>query len=188
MNKSLFFGSVLTAFALGSAGMWVWQQHQAPVAQAMNAAVTVSAPAKVQAQPQPFHSPTDPFQAMEEIHQQMQAFFNHDDFFSQGRIAGNSASPFSTAPGEIGTVLQQGEDDYSVFFKLKVGDQDVSNLNVKVENGYVSINAELSDKSANAVSRSTISESFPVPIGVDPDSAKIDKENDSVVIRFDKVS
>jgi HSP20 family molecular chaperone IbpA len=194
MNKSIFFGSVLTAFALGGAGMWLWQQHQVPVAQEMNAAVTVSAPDTVQAQP--LRSPADPFQAMaqmqqqamEDMHKQMQAFLNHDDFFSQSGVAANFGSLFNSAPTGIGAELQQGEDDHSVFFKLQVGDQDVSNLNVRVENGYVSINAELSDKSANAFARSTVSESFPLPAGVNPDSAKINKEKDSVVIRFDKVS
>jgi HSP20 family molecular chaperone IbpA len=197
MNKSVFFGSVLTAFALGGAGMWLWQQHQSPVAAEVKAAAVAADPTIAtaqQAQAQPMGRPTDPFaameqmqqQAMEEMHKHMQAFFNHDDFFGQGGIAGNSGFPFSNAPPGIGTELQQGEDDYSVFYKLQVG--NLSNLNVKVENGYVSINAEMSNKSANALARSTISESFPLPAGVDPDSAKIDKENDAVVIRFSKVS
>ncbi len=202
MNKSVFLGSVLTAFALGGAGMWLWQQHQAPATGETSAAAIMSAPNKAQAQPlnqlqaNPLTARTDPFaameqmqqQAMEEMHRHMQAFFNHDDFFGQGGIAGNSASVFGNGAAGVGAGLEQGEDDHSVFFTLKVGDQDVSNLNVKVENGYVSINAEMSDKSANTLARSTISESFPLPAGVDPDSAKIDKVNDAVVIRFDKVS
>ena len=57
-----------------------------------------------------------------------------------------------------------------------------------MQNGYVSISAELSSRSNNGYARSSVSESFPVPAGVDPNSAKVQKEGDAVVIRFDKVS
>ncbi|MEZ5501508.1 MAG: Hsp20/alpha crystallin family protein [Halioglobus sp.] len=222
MNKSFFLGSVLTAFALGGAGMWLWEQRASAAAQSATAmaAVPTSQGVQVQpllqaqaqpqvqvqpqvkthpqhgAQPQPFGGVADPFlamaqmqqQAMQRMRQQMQAFFDHDDVFGGGALAGNFGAVTDPLQGGFSTGLQQGEDDHSVFYTMEVGDQDVSNLNVKVENGYVSINARLSDKSANAYSQSSVAETFPIPAGVDPDSAKVDQRDHAIVIRFDKVS
>lgn len=81
-NEAIYFGSVLTAFALGGAGM------------------------------------------------------------NQGAFAGSCISLSNTTQGGMGSIIQQGEDDKSVFYTLKVGDQDVSRANANVENGYVSIDAE----------------------------------------------
>jgi hypothetical protein len=55
-------------------------------------------------------------------------------------------SLFQGMPVGMSTDIQAGEDKNSVFYKLEVGDQDVSNVDVNVQNGYVSISAELSSK------------------------------------------
>jgi HSP20 family molecular chaperone IbpA len=219
MKKSIFTVSLLSAFALGGAGMWAWQQHSIPAAHETLATAALPAPNTVAALPsQPFAQAVqplaqqarpiarqaqplvDPFAAepfaamrgmhlqMEQMRQRMQAFFNHDDFFGQSGLAGNFGSGFNAAPAGFETPIQQGEDDHSVFYTMTVGDSDVSNVNVSVENGYVSINAELTEKSSNSYAQSSVSQTFPVPAGVDPDSAKVDREKDAIVIRFDKVS
>jgi HSP20 family molecular chaperone IbpA len=187
MNKSIFFGSVLAAFALGGAAMWTWQQHRAPAAADNTTVAAVAAPGSI-INPQSFPAMADPFRAMEAMRKQMEAMFAQDDFFDPLGYPGHSGSWFGAQQGGFGSGLEAGEDDHSVFYKLDIGDQDVSDLNVTVENGYVSINARLDKKSSNARAQSTLSESFPVPSGVDPDSAKVDKENDAIVIRFEKVS
>jgi HSP20 family molecular chaperone IbpA len=185
MKKATFVSSLLVAFALGGAGMWAWHQHWAANPQTV-AAHGMSADGKTLAQSgQPFVAPV---MEMEQMQRRMEQFFNQEDFFSPGVFSGNFGSWFNTADGGFGTKIQEGEDEHSIFFKMKVGDKDVSDVNVTVDNGYVSINAEITDKTANAYSHSSVSQSFPVPVGADPDSAKIDQEGDSIVIRFDKLS
>jgi len=211
MKRSVFFGSLLSAFVVGGGAMWAWQQHQAPpVAAPQSALATLAAnavPAPATTQPlqpmhpvQPLTNPQagvpDPMAAamqdmrreMEAMHQRMQAVFGHDDFFAQGAMPGGFGTVFSAPQMGFDAGLQQGEDDHSVFYKLNTGDQDVSNVNVKVENGYVSINADLKEQSDNSYAQSSFSQTFPVPPGVNPDSAKVDKQKDAIVIRFDKVS
>ena len=75
-----------------------------------------------------------------------------------------------------------------MYYKVELGNkQDLSNVKVNVDHGYVSINAKLQNKSNNSYSASTVSERFPVPAGVDPNSARITKQGDAIVIRFNKV-
>ncbi|MEZ5572145.1 MAG: Hsp20/alpha crystallin family protein [Halioglobus sp.] len=204
MNKTRFYGSLLCAFAVGGGAMWAWQHYQAsptaepvaavaaPVASPVVAIATQPAP---QLMPNPSTAMQDPFGSMQDIHRQMeamhqrmQAFLNQDDFFGQSGIVPGFGSGIAAAQAGFDTVLQEGEDDHSVFYTMELGNQDVSNVNVKVENGYVSINADLSEQSSNSYAHSSLSQTFPVPAGVNPDSAKVEKEKDAIVIRFDKVS
>ena len=50
------------------------------------------------------------------------------------------------------------------------------------------IDATLQDKTSNSLSTSSLSERFPVPQGVDPNSANISRKGDSIVIRFNKLA
>jgi HSP20 family molecular chaperone IbpA len=196
MKTSAFIASVFSAFALGGAGMWAWQHHSIDRSEPVTAAAAQPDSQLQQlaqlGKPAPQAAPAvpgmDPFQEMERMRQRMEAFFDHDDFFGGAGFAGNMGSLFQGMPVGMSTDIQAGEDKNSVFYKLEVGDQDVSNVDVNVQNGYVSISAELSSKSNNGYAQSSVSESFPVPAGVDPNSAKVKKEGDAVVIRFDKVS
>ena len=200
MNKTGYIATVLIAFLLGGAGMWTWQHYRlAPVSDhtgiAMNSSPTTalgnlqapgagSNPASPNT-PQAFQ---DPFKAMQQMQQQMDRFFNQDDFFGHSGITGNFGSWFNTPQGGFGTKIQKSEDKNSVSYKLKVGNNNLSNVHVNVQDGYVSIDAKLTDKSNNSIAQSSVSESFPVPAGVDPNSAKINKQGDAIVIRFDKIS
>lgn len=185
MNKSYFVAGILLAFLLGGAGMWAYQRYYAP------------APNSV-AENTPFPAPSfngsngmassSAFKEMERMRRQMDQFFKQDDFFGKGGISGNFGSWLNTPGGGFGTKIKKGEDDKTVYYKIKIGDGDMSNVKVNVDGGYVSIDAKHKDKSKGAFAESSISESFPVPRGVNPNSAKIKKEGDSIVIRFDKVS
>ena len=189
MNKVIFTASILIALVLGGAGMWAYQEYHPATSNSNDVAGKSVFPNNL-FNDKSFASAQDPFKEMERMRKQMDQFFKQDDFFGKGGISGNFGSWFNTPQGGFGTKIQRGEDDKSVFYKIKVGDEDLSNLRVNVEHGYVSIEAKLEDKSksGNSYAASSISENFPVPPGVDPNSAKIDKEGDSVVIRFDKVS
>jgi len=156
-------------------------------------------------------SSRDPFQQMLAMQQRMDSQMNRlfngqaNVFnFGPGGFFGNSGNQGVTQQGAgpmnsfsffsngnatswNGASLQKGEDNKSVYYKLNVGKKDLSNLKVNVDNGYVSIDARLQNKAAGSYSSSSISESFPVPAGVDPNSAKITHEGDDVVIRFAKV-
>jgi len=185
MAKVYFIGSILIAFALGGAGMWAYQMHQNRTS--IPSAGTSLSPYDL------FNNKSGQpasglFGEMERMRRQMDQFFKQDDFFGNGGTAGNFDSLLNTPDGGPGTKIERGEDDKSVFYKIDVGDKNVSNLQVNVDHGYISIDAQLEDKSNNSYAASSISESFPVPAGVNPNSAKVNKEGDSIVIRFDKVS
>lgn len=149
----------------------------------------------------------NPFAELRQMQQQMNRFFSQDPFFNSGIFGGNlppraghgvgpapngffgnNTTWFSGQPGSTGTTITQGQDAHSVYYKMKIGNnQDVSNVKVNVKDGYVSINAKLQSKASNSFSASTISEQFPVPAGVNANSAKITRQGDDIVIRFAKV-
>ena len=185
MNKMYFVAGIALAFVLGGAGVWGWQHYQ------QRAADSVAANSMIP--PDLFsgsgiNPSSDAFKEMERMRSQMDQFFKQDDFFGKNGITGNFGSWLNTPDGGFGAKIQKGQDEKTVFYKIKIGDKDLSNVKVNVDDGYVSIDARLVDKSKNGYAQSSISESFPVPSGVNPDSAKIDKEGDSIVIRFNKVS
>lgn len=181
MKNLYFVVGVVLAFLLGGAGMWAYQRHHQP-ANAIAENTPLSAPG--------FNgmASSGPFKEMERMRRQMDQFFKQDDFFGKNGISGNFGSWLNTPDGGFGTKIKKGEDPKTVYYKIKIGDGNMSNVKVDVDDGYVSIDAKLKEKSKHSVAQSSISESFPVPAGVDPKSAKIKKEGDSIVIRFDKVS
>ncbi len=185
MNKSYFVAGILLAFLLGGGGMWAYQKYYAPAPNSVaeNSPFTAHAFNGSNGMASP-----NPFKEMERMRRKMDRFFQQDDFFGKGGISGNFGSWLNTPDGGFGTKIKKGEDDKTVYYKIKIGDGDMSNVKVNVDDGYVSIDAKLKDKSKNALAESSISESFPVPRGVDPNSAKIKKEGDSIVIRFDKAA
>ena len=182
--------------------------HIMPAAQAKPSPMhgTSNSPGKVQSQNSIASTmPANPFAEMQRMQQQMNRFFSQDPFFNSGIFGGNplpqaghAVTPngffgnnttwFSGQPGSTGTTITQGQDAHSVYYKMKIGsNQDVSNVKVNVKDGYVSINAKLQSKASNSFSASTISEQFPVPAGVNANSAKITRQGDDIVIRFAKV-
>jgi len=185
MKKVMFLSSLAIAFALGGTGMWAWQQHateeQGPMAAADMPAGNDLLPPLNAALP-------DPMLEMQRMHRQMEQLCSRNDVFNPGAFSGNFGSWMNTGAGGFGVKIQEDEDDDSVFLKLKVGDKDVSDVNVSVADGYVSIDAEVTDKTDNSYAHSSVSQSFPVPAGVDPDSARITQEDGSIVIRFDKLA
>lgn len=186
MKKTVFVGSLLVASVLGAGVMSVYEHYRTGASRSGDAIAENSlAPGSPGLQTDRL---PDPVKQMEEMRHQMEQFFNRDDFFKQGGFSGRFGSWFDTAQGAFGSRIEEGEDKKSVFYKIQVGDRDVSDVNVTVEDGYVSIGAEMTNKSNNAYSQSSISQTFPVPPGVDPDSAKIDQEGDAVIVRFNKVS
>lgn len=188
MKRAAFAGSLLVAFALGGAGVWSWQHYRDDRA-AVPEGIASSGDLAVDPLDQLSGPPVvDPVREMDRMRRQMQAFFNRDDFFRSGAFTGRFGSWFNSAQGGFGTRIEEGQDQDSVFYKLQVGDRDVSDVNVRVENGYVSINAQMKEQSDHAYAQSSISQTFPVPPGVDPDSAKVDREGDAIVVRFEKVS
>lgn len=155
---------------------------------------------------------TNPFKEMQRMQSRMNRFFSQNGFFGNGffgnngmsqssntgqggffnfgsgSMFGNIGSWFSNPTAGTGTSITEGQNSHSVYYKMKLGrNQNVSNVKVKVNNGYVSINARLQNRARNAFSASTVSEKFPVPAGVDANSAKITRQGDSIVIRFKKV-
>lgn len=136
-----------------------------------------------------------PFQQMRHIQQQMNQFFNHNGFSGgnnpannlagQSGLFGHFGSWLSHQPGKMDATITRGEDADSVFYKVKLGQgEDLDKVKVNVADGYVSINARLQNKSSHSYSASSVSERFPVPSDVEPNSAKIARHGDTIMIRF----
>lgn len=179
MKKTIVFASILIAFTLGAGAMWIYQrQHQpevSPVASTdfLNGVFDNDF----------FRHSNDPFQEMDRMRKRM------DKLFGDDRFSSNFDTWFDHRFGQFGaSSIEQGEDQNSVYYKMNVGDKDLVDLKVNVSDGYVSIDAKLKNESANSFSQSSVSQRFPVPAGVDPNSAKIEKQDGTVIIRFDKVS
>ena len=80
------------------------------------------------------------------------------------------------------------EDDKAISYFVDVKGKDVVDLQVDVADGYVTIAATLREQTQNRASESSITQRFPVPAHADPNSVKVEKESDAVVIRFEKLT
>lgn len=187
MKKTVFIVSIFSAFVLGGAGVWGWQQFHSGGASSVPQGAQTSLTGG-DSLDEFLMSGRDPFNAMQRLHEQMNQFFRNDDFFSHDRNSGKFGSWFSTPATGFGAKIEQGQDASSVFYKIELGNNDLSDVHVNVKDGYVSIDAKKTKQSANTYRQSSVSQRFPVPSGVDPDSAKIDKQDNAIIIRFEKIS
>lgn len=129
-----------------------------------------------------FSRNTDPFGEMERIRKEMRdlmpqpsVFDERFDTWFEGRF-----DTFSKAGVE-----QEDEGD-TIAWRIDTGDQSVSEAAVNVKDGYVIISAEAERKNDNRVAVTTIRQQFPVPANVEPQTARIEREDNEIVVRFDK--
>lgn len=133
-----------------------------------------------------FNRSRDPFQEMDRLRQQIEKRFDRnrsqpdsifDDWF-QGEFGDYPA-----------TAIKMNEDDERIYYEMNVGDSDVANVDVQVEDGMIQISATTQAASEPGTqSWSEINQRFPLPEGVDPASVQVDYRNEKIVISLWKTS
>ena len=122
-----------------------------------------------------FDRSSDPFKEMRRMREGMLKQFNYDeggglfDSWYQKRFGGGNA-------GDI----TQREDDHYIYYDVSVEGLKPEKVNLKVENGQLSISGQVEKKSDEGGSSSFYSSSFhrsfPVPLSVDSGKIQIEQK------------
>lgn len=141
---------------------------------------------------------SDPFSRMEKIHKQMRKRFDEsynnifsDDFFSKDIFNFNWENKLLSKEIQV----QEFEDDEYKYIELYIEGMAENTIDISISNGIVSISGEMgenkSDHSLNYRSMSSyisrFSRSFNVPENVKEGDAKIDTDENKVIIKFPKI-
>ncbi len=187
MQKNMVL-CALASFVLGGALMWGYNTFQQRTDSAFDRAVFEEHEAAW---------PDSAFDELDRFNRNMDNIFD-DPFASFGRSFGRSFDgPFESRFGSIFkrdftmaplADIETREDSEHFTYVLDVDGKDVANIDVVTENGYVSISAEVKERTANSTSSMSISQRMPLPFGVDPNSTRVLHEDGEVLVRFQKVS
>jgi len=83
--------------------------------------------------------------------------------------------------------IKTREDNEHVYYVLDVDGQSVGSVDVTTSDGHVTISAELQGRDQDVTSKTSLKQRFPVPVGVEPGSVKVNQEDHELVIAFTKV-
>ena len=129
-----------------------------------------------------FHHSRDPFKEMDRFQKEM------DQYLGQNNFSSGFDDWFGNRFGDLPvSSIDRDEDDDFIYYKIDTNDLEVKSADVNIDNGTVSISVELVSKTSVAETASSLSQRFPVPADVDPDSVQLDIENDEIIVRFTKV-
>ena len=132
-----------------------------------------------------FDKSRNPFQELRRMREGMVHQFNKEE----GSGIFDSWYKKKFGGGNAGEVVQR-EDKHSVFYDISVDGLKDDNLSIKVANGQITIAGQVEnkteDKGGRAYYSSSFHRSFPVPSNVDPDSLKVEKQKEKMILRFDK--
>ncbi len=145
------------------------------------------APAQIAPQGAPL--PTNPFEQIERMRQQMDQMFGESgprDLFGRNDLPAFGSLFDKNFGGSSVGALTFSEDDNSVTYSLDIPKKDLVDLNVNVKDGYLSVDATLKQESDGAHYQSQISQRVPVPLSVDPNSLKVESGLNALVIHLDK--
>lgn len=133
-----------------------------------------------------FGSVHDPFEQMRKMRKRMMkdfnAFENNEGFFDSWyskRFGG----------GHAGEVTQREDKDY-IYYDLAIKDLNKEKVNVRVENGQISLSGQIEKKTIENGSETFFSSSFhrtfPAPMEVDAKRVQIDSSEDKLTLKFPK--
>lgn len=116
-----------------------------------------------------------------------------DDFFTkmQKDVFDRSlmALPSDWQSGNT-TQMQERQDEHFVYFDFDFGQQKPKQLNVSVEDGQVTVSAQVESRQEESGSQqffsSSFQQSFPVPEGVNAADFKTEHDGSKIVIKFPK--
>jgi HSP20 family molecular chaperone IbpA len=87
--------------------------------------------------------------------------------------------------------INQREDDHYVYYDVSLQGVDPKDVNLKIENGEVSLSGKTKKTVKNGDSESafesTFHREFPVPDQVDEQKVQIDQAQDKLIVKFPKV-
>ncbi len=127
--------------------------------------------------------PQDPFENMREMQEKMLRQFG--GLGGSGGFSGQGQA-FEMDSGDF----KEREDDRFVYYDLDFKGQTPENLQVKVEDGQISVSGRLEMKTETSGGGSVVSSSFhrsfPVPDNVIAEKFEIEQEGGKIVIKFPK--
>lgn len=92
--------------------------------------------------------------------------------------------------GSVADVSKR-EDDQFVYYDIAVKGLKDEKVNVRVEDGQITISGQVENKTDDeggaSFTSSRFHRSFPVPYGVDPNRVQMTQEKDRLVVKFPKV-
>ncbi len=128
-----------------------------------------------------FRHSRDPFKEMDRIQKEMDRFLGQDNF-SSGFDAW-----FGQRYGDLPvSSIDMDEDDNFIYYRIDTNDLEVKSADVNVDNDTVAISVELTSRTPESETVSSLSQRFPVPVAVDPNSVRLDIEEGEIVVRFTK--
>ncbi len=129
-----------------------------------------------------FRQSRDPFKEMDRIQQEMDQFLGQDNFSS------NFDEWFGQRFGDLPvSSIDMDEDDQFIYYRIDTDGLEVKSADVDVDEETVSISVELRSKTPESETVSSLNQRFPVPVGVDPNSVRLDIEGREIIVRFTKV-
>lgn len=147
-----------------------------------------------------FDRSRDPFKEMDRMQQQMEKEFERLSGRSREDLGGSWLGDrfkhwFSNRFGDrtAGSITER-EDDKYIYYDLAVGDRAPGDVNVKVEDGMVTITgSDESKQSGNGsggqyqqYSSSSFQQRFPLPANADPDSVHVEQGKGVITVRIEK--
>lgn len=131
-----------------------------------------------------FNHSRDPFQEMDRLQQQMDKYFDRSGSRFETMFDDWFTGQFGDYPAAS---IEMNEDDEHIYYEMDVGSADLTDVQVKVENGMIEINAiTQSSPDAGTTSRSEVTQKFPLPDNVDPASVKVTQEGGVITISLAK--
>ncbi len=126
-----------------------------------------------------FRQSRDPFSEMDRFQRELDKHFERRNSLFDGWFE----KQFGDWPA---SKITMNEDTGYLYYRLDTGGQAVTDTSLEVAEEAISFNATLTSTSAGSRSSRSISQRFPLPGGVDPNSALLTVEDDEIVIRLTK--
>jgi HSP20 family molecular chaperone IbpA len=129
----------------------------------------------------------DPFEQMRKMRQRMLKQFDEPE--EGGGIFDNWFQK-KFGGGSVGDISRRDDDKY-VYYDIAVRGLKQEKVNVRVEDGQITISGQVENKSddegTQSFTSSSFHRSFPVPDGVDPNKVQMEQAKDKLVVRFPKL-
>lgn len=136
-----------------------------------------------------FSRSQDPFEQMRAMRKNMLKHFNFNESGEGGHLFDSWYSR-KFGGSTVGDVNKR-EDDQYVYYDIAVKGLKQEKVNVRVENGQITISGQVENKTEDegsaSYTSSTFHRSFPAPDGVDSNKVQMVQEKDKLVVKFPKI-
>ncbi len=175
--------AVVVSLAVGAGAMWAWTGHREPEPDIFPKHEFMNDDFIDDLFNDDFfrHS-RDPFREMDRLQKEMDRYFSNDGFSS--RFGHWFSRRFGGFPASS---IRMEEDRDHIYYRIDTNGLEVRKADVRVENDMVSIQVEMGRNTGTRQTSSTISQQFPLPPAVDPDSVKLEIEDDEIVVRLTRL-